>query len=228
MSTQPTPKAWEADEFWSEVVNVITGGKRLRPDHYLASLDAPALESLRLALSSSGTLAEQQKLCPPRSGGRLDGEPPSLRCLSELSSALRQTWMLRRLERQTLIESAAKKRCGDLGLDTRLTDAVCTVVGEEALAQAAHNQVGDFSVKAAQVLMSRQDGKLKAIAEQRKERELELKNRSLDLELEKYRTALKGKVELAMDAFAADLKGNAKLLEAYQRFRAEVGAAMTK
>ncbi len=207
MSTHPTPRAWEADEFWSEVVNVITGGKKLRPDHYLAALDAPALESLRLALSSSGTLAEQQKLCPPRQGGKRDGEPPSLRCLSELQSAIRQVVMLRGLERNRLVEAAAKQRCATLGLNAQLTNAVLQVVGEEALAQHAQGVVGKWSLQAANALMKR-EGQL--------------------LAQEKFHNALKGELEKAMDAFAQELKGNPQLLEAYQRFRAEVNAAMAK
>ncbi len=226
MSAQPTPKAWEADEFWSEVVNTITGGKRLRPDHYLDSLDASELESLRLALSASGTLAEQRVLCPPRRGGSLDGELPSVRCLSELQQAMRQTWMLRRLERQSLIESAAKKRCGELGLDSRLTDAVCTVVGEEALAQAAQNQVGEFTVKAAQVLLSRQDGQLKAMAEKRKVREGQLKQEALELEKQKYRDSVTSALDKVMDAFAEELKGNPTALALHSKYRAELAAVL--
>ena len=179
MSTQPTPKALSSDEFWSEVVNVMTCGKKLRSEHYLDKLTTADLEQLRLALSSSGTFAEQQKLCPPRRGGAREGEPPGVKTLCELAQAMRQVWMLRGLERNRLVTAAAQKRCGALGLDAQLTDAVCQVVGEEALVQAARNQVGDFSVKAAAVLMARQDGKLKAIAEQRKQAETELKREAL-------------------------------------------------
>ena len=186
MSTAPTPRAWEQDEFWHEAVNILTGGKKLRSEHYLDKLTASELGQLLVALSSSGTFAEQQPLCPLRRGGARDGEPPSIKTLCEISQALRQVWMLNGLERNRLVTAAAQKRCATLGLDAQLTDAVCQVVGEEALVQAAQNRVGDFSVKAAVVLMARQEGKLKAQAEQRKEKEFGLKEQALALDREKF------------------------------------------
>jgi len=168
MSTNPTPRAWEENPFWQEVVHVLTGGKKLRSEHYLDKLSAEDLEQLRLALSCSGTYAEQQKLCPPRRGGSKDGELPNLTTLSEIAQAMRQTGMLRELERRHLIDVAAKKRCGQLGLNNDLTNAVVQIVGEEALLQETRGVVGDFTLKAAQVLMARESGLTKAKLEERK------------------------------------------------------------
>lgn len=154
MKTNPTSAAWELDPFWREVVMILTGGKKLQGGDYLQNLCAEELEQLRLALSSSGIFAEQQKLCPRRRGGPTDGSLPPIGKLSEISQAMRQVTTLRALQRQDLISAATKDRCGQLGLDPQLTNAVVRIVGEEALRQQAENQVGVFAISAANVLLA--------------------------------------------------------------------------
>lgn len=135
---------------------VLTGGKKLRSEHYLDKLPAEALEQLRLALSCSGTFAEQQKLCPPRQGGDRDGGLPGITTLGEIAQAMRQVTVLRELERRGLVEAAAKRRCGELGFNSQLTNAVVSIVGEEALKEHAAGVVDKFALKAANVLIKRE------------------------------------------------------------------------
>ena len=186
MKTTPTKAAaWEQDPFWRDVVATLTDGKKLRGEHYLQKLSAEELEQLRLALSASGTLVEQQQACPKRRGGATDGSLPPVSLLSEISQAIRQVQTLRALQRQDLIAAATKDRCGQLGLDPQMTNAVVRVVAEEALRQQAINQVGNFAISAANVLLMaegmRTKGKqeevkieLKKEAEQRQKEKLKL------------------------------------------------------
>ncbi len=167
MKTSPTkPAAWEEDSFWREVVAVLTGGKKLRGEHYLQNLSAEELEQLRSALSAPGNLSDQAKLCPARRGGKTDGEQPVPSLLSEISQALREVVTLRSLQRQDLISAATKDRCGQLGLDPQLTNAVVRVVAEEALRQQAENQVGSFAISAANVLLMAEGSRTKARQEE--------------------------------------------------------------
>lgn len=199
MKPQPTATAWAADPFWTEVVDVLTGGKKLRPEHYLNGLDAAELEALRLALSSAGSFAEQQKLCPPRRGGRTDGSLPPITLLCEISQAMRQVNVLRELESRQLVEAAAKRRCGELGLNSQLTNAVVQIVGEEALKQKAEGVVDGFTLKAANVLMKRE---------------------GQQFEQEKFKESLRTKLETALAALAEHIKGNAPARAAYEAFKA--------
>lgn len=189
MKTNPTQRAWELDPFWREAVAVITGGRKLRPEHYLDKLTAEELERLRLALSCSGTYAEQQKLCPARRGGPTDGALPSLSVIAEISQAMRQVNVLRGLEKLTAINAAAKERCQQLGLDPKMTDSVCRIVGEEALNQEAQGIVGDFAINAAQVLLGRESGLTRA----------ELKQRDQQLAREKFLESKKSNQEKALE-----------------------------
>lgn len=169
MKTTPTKTAaWEDDSFWREVVAVLTGGKKLRGEHYLQRLSAEELEQLRSALLFSGTLQQQQQLCPKRRGGPTDGSLPPVSLLSELAQAMREVTTLRALQRQDLIAAATKDRCGQLGLDPQLTNAVVRIVGEEALRQQAENQVGNFAISAAQVLLAVESARTKAVQEEKK------------------------------------------------------------
>jgi hypothetical protein len=166
MKTNSTA-AWEQDDFWREVVAVMTGGKKLRGEHYLQNLSAEELEQLRSALAFAGTLLEQQALCPKRRGGATDGSLPPVSLLSQISQAAREVTTLRALQRQDLISAATKDRCGSLGLDPQLTNAVVRIVGEEALRQQAENQVSNFAISAANVLLMaegmRTKGKLEEV-----------------------------------------------------------------
>jgi hypothetical protein len=194
MKTSPTKSAaWEQDSFWREVVAVLTGGKKLRGEHYLQRLSAEELEQLRSALACSGTLLQQQQLCPKRVGGPTDGSLPPVSLLSEIAQAVREVMTLRALSRQDLISAATKDRCGQLGLDPQLTNAVVRVVAEEALRQQAENQVGNFAISAANVLLTaegmRTKGKqedvkieLKKISEQRQQKKLDLEREKFELE----------------------------------------------
>jgi hypothetical protein len=191
MKTNPTKSAaWEQDGFWREVVAVLTNGKKLRGEHYLQGLDADELEQLRSALSFAGTLLQQQALCPKRRGGQTDGSLPPVSLLSELSQAVREVTTLRALQRQDLIAVATNDRCGQLGLDPQLTNAVVRVVAEEALRQQAENQVGNFAISAANVLLMAESMRTKG---QQEEVKLELKKiaekrqqEHLNLEREKF------------------------------------------
>jgi hypothetical protein len=183
--TSSTAAAWEEDSFWREVVAVLTHGQKLRGEHYLQNLSAEDLESLRVALSCAGTLAQQREICPKRKGGATDGSLPPVSLLSQISQAVREVTTLRALQRQDLISAATKDRCGSLGLDPQLTNAVVRIVGEEALRQQADNQVGNFAISAANVLLMaegmRTKGKqeeikieLKKVAEKRQQEHLNL------------------------------------------------------
>lgn len=203
-----TPAAWEADTFWREVAAVITGGKKLRGEHYLQGLTADELENLRVALSLPGTLAQQREVCPRRRGGATDGELPTVGLLSEIAQAVRQVNTLRALQRQDIIAAATKQRCGDLGLDPQMTNAVVRVVAEEALRQQAENQVGDFAISAANVLLTAEGMRTKGKLEEKK---LALKERS------EQRMSLKLKMEMDKRLDAAC----EKLLDAATRAKAD-------
>ncbi len=149
MKTSPTPRAWQTDPWWSEVVNILTAGKKLRPDHYLEGLNAEELDQLRAALSTSGSYAQQRLLCPKRRGGQTDGALPNLSTLSEIAQA-----MLR--ESQQMIAAATKTRCSARGLSADLTDAVLHAVAEEALKQRAGGVVEKFALSAASLLIKRE------------------------------------------------------------------------
>ena len=189
----PTSSAWSQDSFWRDVVAILTSGKKLRGEHYLQKLSASELDSLRLALSSSGTFLEQQKLCPARHGGATDGELPGIALLSEISQAMRQANVLREMQTQRLAESAAKGRCAELGLDPTLTNAVVRIVGEEALDQKTKQQVGSFAISVANVLLMAEGMRTKGKQEEVK---IELKKKAekrmqekLDFEREKLKAA---------------------------------------
>ena len=190
MKNEPTPRAWEADPFWKEVVGVLTGGRKLRPEHDLDKLTGEELEQLRFALSSSGTLLEQQQLCPKRRGGESDGAWPNITLLSDLGQAIRQVHVLRELAAQQVIEKAATSRCNSLGLDTTLTNAVVRVVGEEALQQRVKNQVGNFAISAANVLLMaegmRTKGKQEEVKIALRQKAEERQTSKLKLEREKF------------------------------------------
>lgn len=153
MKPSTTP-AWQADDYWKEVVEVMTSGKKLRPEHYLHNLTADELEVLRSVLSLSVSFAEMRERCPKRRGGSTDGSMPPISLLSEISLAMRQVEQLRQFEAQNLLEAATKKRCGELGLNTQMTNAVIHIVGEEALKQRAAGTVGKFAPSAARILMN--------------------------------------------------------------------------
>jgi len=182
-------RAWAADKYWSEVVAVLTGGKKLRPEHYLDKLSSEDLEKLRAALGCSGSLSEQRLLCPLRRGGATDGEPPSISLLSEISQAMREVNVLREMSTQRLAEAAAKGRCAELGLDPTLTNAVVRIVGEEALDQKVKQQVGPFAISAANVLLMaegmRTKGKQEEVKIQLRKQKLSLDERDLKLKEKK-------------------------------------------
>lgn len=197
--------AWEADPFWREVAAVLTGGSKLRGDHYLQGLSGEELEQLRLALSFAGTLAEQRELCPRRHGGPTDGALPPLSLLSPISQAVREVTTLRALQRQDLISAATKDRCGQLGLDPQLTNAVVRIVGEEALRQQAENQVGCFAISAANVLLTAEGMRTKG---QQEEVKIALKERAEKRQLQKLQLE---KDKFEFDAASAALKKASEL-----------------
>ncbi len=203
MSTPTPTAAWEQDDFWREVVSVMTGGKKLRSDAYLQKLTEDDLESLRLALLLPGSLQEQTQRAPKWRGGARDGEAPSTKILCKVGQAIRQALVLRGLERQQLIENATRKRCGQLGINSGLADAVVTIVGEEALKQHAVGVVDDFAIKAAGVLIKRNDQLM---------------------EREKFEEARRTNIERALEEFAQFIKGQPQLLEEFESFKARVMA----
>lgn len=198
MKTSPTPRAWEADLFWREVVQILTGGKKLRSEHYLDKLDAAELEQLRLALSSSGSYVEQQKFCPPRRGGPTDGEPPSVATLCEIAQAMRQTWVLQNLERERAMRAATKERAEKFGFEPKLVDAVLRIVGEEVMAQHARGEVGSFALKASGALMKREQQAF---------------------DQERFKEGLRTKLESAFHELALAVKGNAVAEEHIRKAR---------
>jgi len=211
MKTAPTKTAaWEQDSFWREVVAVLTGGKKLRGEHYLQSLSGEELEQLRSALAFAGTLLEQQKLCPPRRGGATDGSLPPVSLLSEISQAVREVLTLRSLQRQDLVSAATKDRCGQLGLDPQLTNAVVRVVAEEALRQQAENQVGNFAISAANVLLMaegmRTKGKLEEVKVDLRKQKLKLDERHIAMLEKKAAQAEAAKGILGDKALTEDQK----------------------
>ena len=206
-STSAAAAAWEDDPFWREVVAVLTGGKKLRGEHYLQQLTAEELEQLRAALSAPGYFADQQKLCPARRGGPTDGNLPPISLLSLISQAMREVTTLRALQRQDLISAATKNRCGELGLDPQLTNAVVRIVAEEALRQQAQNQVGDFAVNAANVLLQAEGMRTKGAQEEVK---IGLKKQAEQRQNEKLR--------LERDKFE-ELKRKASLLDEIKQLR---------
>lgn len=199
--SKPTIAAWEQDEFWKQVVNLITGGKKLRSDAYLNNLGPEELQALLSCLQSGLPYSEQVKAAPKVRGGAHDGKSPSDSTLSEISKAVRQVWVLNGLERQQLLNAATKKRGQQLGLDSKLVDTVLMVVGEEALAQHAAGVVGGFSLKAAGALMKR-EGQIFA--------------------QERFKESLRTKLETALDALAEHIKGNPKAQAAYETFKATI------
>ena len=205
MKTSPTkPAAWEEDSFWREVVAVLTGGKKLRGEHYLQNLSGEELEQLRSALSAPGTLSDQQKLCPARHGGKTDGELPPASLLSPISQAVREVTTLRALQRQDIISAATKDRCGQLGIDPQLTNAVVRIVGEEALRQQAENQVGGFAISAANVLLLAEGSRTKA-----KQEEVKIQLRKSKLTQDDRKIVLMEKKAAAYDR-AQELLSKAK------------------
>ncbi len=201
MKTSPTKSAaWEEDSFWREVVAVLTGGKKLRGEHYLQNLSGEELEQLRSALSAPGTLSDQQKLCPARRGGKTDGELPPASLLSPISQAVREVTTLRALQRQDIISAATKDRCGQLGIDPQLTNAVVRVVAEEALRQQAENQVGNFAISAANVLLLAEGSRTKA-----KQEEVKIQLRKSKLTQDDRKIVLMEKKAAAYDRAQAAL-----------------------
>lgn len=194
MKSSPTSAAWEQNPFWREVVAVLTGGKKLRGEHYLQGLSAEDLEHLRSSLAFAGTLLEQQQLCPNRRGGSTDGAKPPVSLLSEISQAVREVTTLRALQRQDLISASTKDRCGQLGLDPQLTNAVVRIVGEEALRQQAENQVGSFAISAANVLLMTEGMRTKA-----KQEEVKISLRKQKLGLDERDLKLKERKAAAFD-----------------------------
>jgi len=92
-----------------------------------------------------------------------------------------------------LISAATKDRCGQLGLDPQLTNAVVRVVAEEALRQQAENQVGNFAISAANVLLlaegMRTKGQLEEVKVGLRKEKLKLEERHIAM-LEKKAEAL--------------------------------------
>ena len=209
MKNPPSSAAWENDSFWRDVVAVLTGGKKLRGEHYLQNLSAEELDQLRSALAFAGTLLEQSKLCPPRRGGATDGSLPPVSLLSEISQAVREVTTLRALQRQDLIGAATKDRCGELGIDPALVNAVVRIVGEEALRQQAVNQVGNFAISAANVLLMAEGSRTKARQEEVK----------IDLKKDAEKRQ-KEKLSLERDKFE-EMKKKAALLDEIQKLRGQ-------
>jgi hypothetical protein len=199
MKTKLTPRAWQNDAFWTDVVCVITGGPdvKLRADHYLENLSAEQLEELREVLSSPGTSEQQRRLCPKRRGGRHDGEPPGARLLSEITKAIRRAAVLKELRVQREIQEAAAQRCKELGLDPTLTNAVLRGIGEEALAQKAEMKLGTFALGAAAILLnaesSRTKGKQEEVKIEIRKESGKLRREKLQLDIQKFQ---RGQIDL--------------------------------
>jgi hypothetical protein len=110
--------------------------------------------------------------------------------LSDLSAAMRQAEMLGQLQVQAAVNAAAKEHCQSLGLNPQLTNAVIRIVGEQALVEKARNQVGSFTLNAANVLLNAEAMRTKGQQEEvkinlRKQAEAR-QGRKLSLEIEKF------------------------------------------
>jgi hypothetical protein len=128
--------------------------------------------------------------------------------LCEINQAIRQANVLREMQTQRLAEAAAKGRCKELGLDQELTNAVVRIVGEEALDQKAKEQVGNFAISAANVLLMAEGMRTKGKQEEVK---ISLRQRAEE------RMSLKLKLEMDKRLDAAC----EKLLEAATRAKAD-------
>jgi hypothetical protein len=149
MKPSTSSPAWQEDEYWKEVVSVITAGKKLRPEHYLQNLTADELEELRGVLSRSGSFADLRTLCPKRRGGGTDGSLPPISLLSELAQAMRQVDELRQMECQNLLEERAQSRATALGYSAQMTKTLLHIVAEETLKQRAAGIAGKYAYAAA-------------------------------------------------------------------------------
>jgi len=105
-------------------------------------------------------------------------------------------------------------------------------LSEEAIQEYA-NKV--FSLKALKtedadtyinLMSARNKGLIESEKLKLKKREAERKEEELKLAQQKFAESLKTDVDKAMDAFAEQLKGNPKLVAAYQHFRGEVNAIL--
>jgi hypothetical protein len=149
MKPSPTPPAWQADDYWKEVVAVITCGKKLRPEHYLHNLTSEELDDLRGVLSLSGSFVELRLRCPKRRGGSTDGSPPNIGMLSEIAQAMRQVDELRQMECQNLLQERAESRASALGYNAQMTKTLLHIVAEETLKQRAAGTAGKYAYAAA-------------------------------------------------------------------------------
>lgn len=199
--SNPIANPLEADPFWKAVVDILTGGKKLRADSYLASLNAEDLELLRYCLSLPGTLAEQQQLAPKWRGGPRDGQAPGISTLSEIAAAIRESNMLSSLERQQMINASARERGLQLGLDSKLVDTLCAVMAEEALKRQAAGMADKSLGAAASALLKRED----QLFEQKK-----------------FNEQMRKKVDAGLDEIAALFKRAPELLAEFNVLRGKL------
>lgn len=202
-----TKPAWEEDEFWRELVNLMTGGKKLRSDAYLQFCTAEDLDLLQVCLSSGLPFVAIQQKAPPWRGGQFDGKPPGVGTLSEIASAMRQMSLLNNLERQQMINAATKARANVLGVDPSLVDTVLRALSEEALKRQADGMADGMLGKAASALLKREDQSF---------------NR------EKFKEATRKKVEAGMDELATILEKHPDLLAEFKAWRTKLSQRISE
>jgi hypothetical protein len=201
MSTPTNSAAWETDPFWSEVVRVMTEGKKLRADAYLQRLDSSELESLRLCLSLPVPFVVMREQAPKWRGGPHDGNPPGLSALSDLWHAIKQVEVLRNIERDNLLLEAARAKAKSLGIatDESMLDNLLLIVAQEVLNKSLSGEDPKSRTAAARLLLKRADQKRH--------------DRDFEQEREKWLVSQKTKIDLAFDELEKAFKGNSDALK---------------
>lgn len=152
MTDQPTsqeiPKsAWMQSTFWVAIISVLQPDMKPRPDLYPAGLNESELDQLEVAINSSGSLANIQKLCPPHRGNRFAGRKPGLDCISRVISAYRHVVM----QRESMVQEAVKSTAEyskNLGLNPEQTNILTRIVTDKAIFESGRNMVNEFTVAA--------------------------------------------------------------------------------
>jgi len=152
MTDQPTSQkipqsAWMQSTFWVAIISVLQPDMKPRPDLYPAGLNESELEQLEVAINSSGSLANIQKLCPPHRGNRFAGRKPGLDCISRVISAYRHVVM----QRESMVQEAVKSTAEyskNLGLNPEQTNILTRIVTDKAIFESGRNMVNEFTVAA--------------------------------------------------------------------------------
>lgn len=201
----PFQRPWQADEYWNDVVAVMSNGKRVRKDAYLDMLDQAGLDALRCALALPG-LEAAAAAAPPWPAGKWTGRQPSTQLLSEIGEACRQVDCLLRMKANDVLNMAAKKEAKRLGL--RFTDQemdeLMAIYRQQQMARM--NSGLEVSPQAIGALLKRADQNFDRL---------------------KFQRALQTKMEAGLDEIAAAFQANPRALELYRQARALIAQELT-